>query len=48
MELRLADIETVENKIYDLQKKAKSGDKEIKTQENVAIALLEKLNHARH
>ena len=44
-ELRLADIETVENKIYDLQKRAKSGDKKIKTQESVAIALLERLNH---
>ena len=44
-ELRLADIETLQNKINTLQKKSKSGDKKTKIQLSLSIALLERLNN---
>ena len=46
MELRLADIETLQNKIDNLQKKSKTGDKEIKIQLSLVNLLLEQLNNS--
>ncbi|HIC43899.1 MAG TPA: redox-regulated ATPase YchF [Sulfurimonas sp.] len=43
-ELKLADIETLENKINNLQIKSKSGDKNIKNQLNLVNTLLESFN----
>ena len=43
-ELKLADIETLQNKLNSLEKKSKQGDKEIKNQLIIINALLEKLN----
>ena len=44
-ELKLADIETLQNKFNNLQIKAKSGDKEIKIQLSLVSDLLERLNN---
>ena len=44
MELRLADIETLQNKINNLQKKSKTEDKEIKIQLSLVNDLLEWLD----
>jgi len=44
-ELKLADLETLENKLNSLIKKSKSGDKEAKIQINIIEQLQEKLNN---
>ena len=44
-ELKLADIETLQNKFNNLQIKAKSGNKEIKIQLSLVSDLLERLNN---
>ena len=46
MELRLADIETLQNKINNLQKKSKTEDKEIKIQLSLVNVLLEQLSNS--
>lgn len=43
-ELKLADIKTLQNKFYNLQKNSNSGDKEIKIQLDFVNVLLKKLN----
>ena len=45
-ELKLADIETLQNKSNKLQKKARSGDKKIKNQLSLINTLLERLNNS--
>tara|TARA_B110000438_G_C15816736_1_gene652311 strand:- start:604 stop:1704 length:1101 start_codon:yes stop_codon:yes gene_type:complete len=44
-ELKLADLETLQNKSNSLEKKAKNGDKEIKDQVNLIYTLQKKLNN---
>ena len=44
-ELKLADLETLQNKLNLLEKKAKNGDKEIKKQIELIILLQKKLNN---
>ena len=46
-ELKLADIGTLQNKFNNLQKKVKSGDKEIKIQLSLVSDLLERLNNCK-
>ena len=43
-ELRLADLETLENKLYVLEKKNKQNDKELKKQIEIILTLQNKLN----
>ena len=43
-ELKLADLETLENKFKSLEKKSKHGDKEIKNQVELILKLQDKLN----
>ena len=44
-ELKLADLETLQNKLQSLEKKSKSGDKEIKNQIELITTLQDKLNN---
>ena len=44
-ELKLADLETLQNKSNSVEKKAKHGDKEIKNQIELILLLQEKLNN---
>ncbi len=44
-ELKLADLETLENKLHSLEKKAKNGDKEIKSQIELISTLQNNLNN---
>ena len=44
-ELKLADIESLQNKLNSLEKKSKQGSKEIEKQLNITNLLLEKLNN---
>ena len=43
-ELKLADIETLQHRLKNIEKKAKSGDKEIKIQIDIIINILNKFN----
>ena len=45
MELKLADLETLQNKFNSLEKKAKNGDKEMKNQLDIILTLQNKLNN---
>ena len=44
-ELKLADLESLQNKFNSLEKKAKHGDKEIKNQIDIILKLQNKLNN---
>ena len=44
-ELKLADLETLQNKLSSLEKKSKNGDKEIKIQIDLILILQKKLNN---
>ena len=44
-ELKLADLETLQNKLNSLEKKSKNGDKEIKIQIELMLILQKKLNN---
>jgi len=44
-ELKLADLETLQNKLNSLEKKSKNGDKEIKIQIELILILQKKLNN---
>ena len=43
-ELKLADLETLQGKLHSLQKKAKSGSKEIKMQFEIINTIIKKMN----